>query len=275
MKPNITAVEPVILARIRGQAVAEFAVVATVLVGIGLAMPMLWKVMDVNHAAISASRYAAWERTVAASGQKSDVTLRGEIQRRFFEDVAEPFRTRLPPGGKQEDVPGYWELNDSKSIVEATPASVALAMRNRRLTSGEVSSFETTLTEIANVLSKIDDDLTSDLKPGGLVEAHVAVAISPNERYGFEKDKAVKCAGVTEVFTCVNRSNVILTDTWGAANQEQVIDRTQAFVPAAIAEDWTDILQKLQAIPGLSEFSEFEPGIVMPDVVPPERLGKK
>lgn len=261
--------------RTRGQALAEFAVVATILVGMGLALPMLWKVMDVNHAAISAARYAAWERTVAAGAQKSDAKLRGEVQRRFFEDVAAPFRTSQLPGGKPEDVPVAWELNDETPIIDATARSVALAMRSKRLTSGEVAGFETMLTEIAGALSKIDKDLKSDLKAGGLVEANVAVAVSPFERYGFETDKAVKCGGAKDVFTCINRKNVILTDSWGAANQEQVIDRTQGFVPAAIAADWTDVFNKLSAIPGLSEFDEFEPGIVMPDVVPPDRLGKK
>jgi hypothetical protein len=47
-----------------GQSLAEFSVALVVLVPLLLIVPLLGKYIDMNQAALQASRYVAWEKTV-------------------------------------------------------------------------------------------------------------------------------------------------------------------------------------------------------------------
>ena len=58
-----------------GQALTEFATMMSVFVPLFIMIPILGKVSDLNTTTIEASRYAAWERTIASPTDKSDDEL--------------------------------------------------------------------------------------------------------------------------------------------------------------------------------------------------------
>ncbi|MDD3447855.1 MAG: hypothetical protein PHF72_02335, partial [Gammaproteobacteria bacterium] len=79
--------------RCTGTALAEFAVILTVMVPVFLAVPVIGKLLDIKHQTVSANRYALWERTVWSDpgagwndeeNSKSDHRLGTELWARFF-----------------------------------------------------------------------------------------------------------------------------------------------------------------------------------------------
>jgi len=68
-----------------GQAMPEFIVFALfVMVPVFLAIPVLGKIADMNQKTVLASRYGAWERTIATPTAKPEATITNEARLRFF-----------------------------------------------------------------------------------------------------------------------------------------------------------------------------------------------
>lgn len=62
----------------------EFLAACLVLIPVFLAIPLLGKYMDIDHAAVQGARYLAWERTVWTPEEKSNARLENELRKRIF-----------------------------------------------------------------------------------------------------------------------------------------------------------------------------------------------
>lgn len=83
------------LHRFAGTSTVEFLVVAIAIVPLFIAMPLVGKYLDLMHSTEIASRYMAFEGTIAntSSSWKSDASLAAEVRRRFFSNSDAPIKT--------------------------------------------------------------------------------------------------------------------------------------------------------------------------------------
>lgn len=85
-------------ARLDGQALTEFLVIAVALVPLFLLLPMIGKYQDIAHATQMASRYAAFDATSFGNVNgynpwKPPAQLASELQRRFYGNANAPIKT--------------------------------------------------------------------------------------------------------------------------------------------------------------------------------------
>lgn len=254
----------------RGQATTEFLVAGIALVPILLLVPLLGKLSDANHTAIEASRYAAWETTVATEQAKNIATLTSETQRRFFEHPDVFVQTGDGATGDVSDQNRLWSVGATERLVTSSTDSVSVGI-TRESDPGAISAvISDGLNKMAGIGKLFDDDLSFDVERHGLVTARVGVDIASN-RLGF--DPKMSCTGAaSESFTCIARHNVILTDSWDAASKEQAEARAKVFVPAAVFDGLSKITDVVGSVPFLDEWGRLDPGVVKPEVVPEDRL---
>lgn len=255
----------------RGQATTEFLIGAVAIVPILLMIPLLGKVSDVNHTAIEASRYAAWETTVATPAAKSVEVLTGETQRRFFEHPSLFIQTNQMPTGTNSDRNPLWTAGAEGRLVTSSTQSIGLALTREEEPGGVARTIADGLTLMAGIPGLFKDDLKFDVEQHGFITARIGVDIAANE-FGFEAAEGCNPTA-SNSFSCVARQNVILTDAWDAATTEEVDQRTKAFVPAAIFEDLTKITKAVGHVPFIKEWGRIELGYVDSEVVPADRLG--
>lgn len=115
--------------RQRGQAMVELVIVAAfVLVPLFLAIPIIGKYIDVRTAAVEASRYAAWERTVWYGGASastiswSDVTPDSPTPFDWFNDLL-----AMPAGWFKSS--NSWQANEKKDAHIRNEIAVRLLSR--------------------------------------------------------------------------------------------------------------------------------------------------
>jgi hypothetical protein len=144
-----------------------------------------------------------------------------------------------------------------------------------------------TVTDLMEGFGSIFEKLPKPIRPSGefdvntrgLLRADMAVNVDGTVLAPL--DKGANCDGETgsRSFVCIRRHNVILADNWDSSSPDQVKSRVTALVPTEIFKEPAQVLIKLGEldIPGnpFRDFEGYEPGIVMPDVVPPDRLGPK
>jgi hypothetical protein len=258
---------------LRGQALSEFLVAAAVLVPLLILVPLLAKVADVNHTAIEASRYAAWERTVASSDMKSNAQLAAEVQRRFFENPRQLFQTGDTPSNKDQDANPLWNTPGGRLIAPAAQ-SVTVSLRQEAqdgVLTGNATRVATAISRVSQVIGNtFGSDAEFDLEQNGLVTARVGVDISNNAQTF--NHQGASCGNNKSSFTCLERRNVILTDAWDAATPSQVANRTKAYVPASAFSGIESISDIVADMPFMNEWDGLHPGQVLPDVVPQDRL---
>lgn len=255
-----------------GQAISEFLGMLAVLVPLVLLVPILGKYADLNHTAVQASRYGAWERTIASDGVKSDAQLRTEVQRRFFSQPDVLIRTNDSVQETAAYHNALWGDHAGRRLLRRFD-DVASGTQNAETpgtAAGVVSSLTTGFLAAVSAFGSGGD---FDLDSRGLYTARVAAAIGTLPTGGFAQ--GVDCNGQSsnDVFSCIQRHNVILADTWNASSSDQVAGRVRGLVPMGAFSEVTGVLDLLSGIPFLQEIGRFEPGYVSPDVIPGDRLG--
>lgn len=230
-----------------GSAMAEFAVLATVMVPMLTMIPVVGNVIGINQTTTQASRYAAWEMTVT---NKTTTQLAAEVNSRFFADVQTGQSSLFTPGGD----------NISVTIEKNGLPKQA---------GGVLEAGVEALGALENAISGAKWDLENN----GLYNVRVAANINASSILGAAKD----CAGSENeaVFACNSRSNAILIDSWSAKNAGQVQERVSALVPLGIIRPLGDAIAQLSIIPILAELEGLDGalGEVKPDVLPPDRYG--
>lgn len=264
---------PVSLQSQRGQAVTEFAAMAAVLVPLFLLVPLLGKVSDLNHTTIEASRYAAWERTVADTGQKPDTVLATEIRRRLYSRPDMPIHTNAGAPDVKRDRNPLWRGYGKKRVLQSQIDDVGLGMAEGKAPGPLSSAVASVVTRAGQLMGKFNSGASFDLENDGLYTARVGANVGAND-LAFMGNKDCSGKDSSEVFACITRQNVILADTWDAGGPQQVASRTRAFVPMGIFSGVTKVTGIVGKIPFLKEWGRFDPGYVAPDVVPADRLGR-
>jgi len=262
----------------KGNAITEFAVSLVVLVPMFLMIPMMGKVADMNSSTIQASRYAAWERTVSDTADKTDDELETELENRFFSKIDIGIQSNRGQLTDDQYKNPLWRGYGDKRLLVSAQNDVSKSVQSGATPGNAAGSIETVMTRFAGAFGALSDNADFDVNMNGLYDANVMTNVGSTtvgeNKVGFEGDK--NCAGETTnlVFTCIRRHNVILTDAWSSESSEQAENRTRSLVPMGIFSDITPFFEIIGSMPLLKEFGGFEPGYVDSDVIPADRLGK-
>ena len=256
-----------------GQAVTEFAAMAATLVPLFLLVPLLGKVSDLNHTTIEASRYAAWERTVADTGQKPDAELVAEIQRRLYSQPDMPIHTGAGRPDADTDRNPLWRGYGGKDVLRSSVDDVGLGVSEGQAPGPLSSAVASVVTRAGQLMGKFNSGARFDLENDGLFTARVGTNVGAND-LAFLGNKDCSGKESKDVFACITRQNVILADAWDAGGPQQVEARTKAFVPLGIFSGVSKVSGIVGKVPFLREWGRFDPGYVAPDVVPADRLGR-
>lgn len=233
-----------------GQSLTEFAVALVVLVPLLLIVPLLGKYSDMNQAALAASRYAAWEKTVDAG--KSDAKLADEVRLRYFGDTKKAIKSADVPQEADADRNAFWVTHTGSRLLDAFQ-DVAVKTSHSKPSS------------VAGLLSQAGSwfELSSD----NLYRADIGVKVAdvPN------------LEPLNNIKLNISRHNVILADAWDAGSPAN--EKARVKHPSAVPTDVLDqgivgaVTTLLNSVGSLFEpaLAELEFGYVKPDVVPGDR----
>lgn len=256
--------------RQNGQALAELLAGAAVLVPLCLLIPLLGKIGDINQTAIEATRYAAWERTVSDSDQKSAEILQSETQRRFFEAPDALIKSNEQPLGLARSANPLWSGSERSEMLVSASKSVGVSVSQSSDGGLAGAAALNAINSIKAALGGKGGDPSAQLEAKGMTTAALSVDVLANP-LRFSVPAACEGNSQTNVI-CIQRKNVILTDAWDAGSPEQVKTRTEDLVPAALFRPLMKYSDEIKSIPLLKEFSDLEPGYIAPDAVPTDRL---
>jgi hypothetical protein len=255
-----------------GQALTEFATMMSVFVPLFLMVPVLGKISDMNSTSIQASRYAAWERTIASPTDKSDAVLNDEVRSRLFGLTGHFNTTGETPNDSDQNHNPLWTDHKGDRLLTSSINDVDMQAVNGGLDGSLTSGFTNVINTIGSTLSKLSSSADWDLTSDGLYTATVNVNVASNN---FGLDAGQDCSGTDSpaIFACITRHNVILADSWDSPSPNVTESRVKSFVPAAIFETLSSVTGIIGAIPVLKEWKKFDPGYVDPEVIPADRLG--
>jgi hypothetical protein len=266
--------------RTHGAAATEFIAMLALLVPLFLLIPYMGKVADMNHAAVQASRYGAWERVIAPGDAKRADVIGTEVRRRLFSRMRAPIITGQGVVNNERNV--LWVDHAGNGML-ASYDDVRLA-ESESDTPGKVAGAVTdAMAGFGQLLEKLPAAVRPsgrfDVNTRGLMRAEVAVNIAGTVVKPL--DRGADCDGATNTptFICTRRHNVILADNWDASSPAQVETRVRAMTIGEIFGEPARLLKAAadQDVPGnpFQDFLGYEPGIVKPDVVPEDRLGPR
>jgi hypothetical protein len=254
----------------RGQSLVEMLVVASAVLVVGfLALNMLGHLSDARDRMLSASRYAAWERTVyfddtnwaPAYGNaitKSDARIRSEIAQRVF--------------GHKTNITG---ADGSKNALAASSDPMWRDIKNKDLlqqyddlqvshTSGSTGTGADTLVSALGSVSGIGAGFALPVK--NQQSASVALRLGYN-------NPTLSAMWPTWQGVTFSDHNALLTNAWtpdGSDKAKAMIADAVPTAKGALAEYALDAL----ALYG-PEITDLDPGRIEPDVVPKDRTGRK
>lgn len=240
----------------RGQSTSEFLIAMVVCIPLYLAVDYAGKYGDLQHSAVQASRYAAFQRVLEPStGKLSDDMIKDQTKARFFLDGDRN-------GGKIDsadtagsisddtDQPVLWRDNGNNALLQspsqitvdfgsvdmAPPGSVAWAIDGLAWTAGlEYNKTGRLATVELNLVNKMDmaSDTPIELKIGAATAA---------------------AAG-----------------GWGSSGRNMTKDKASTIVPSSMVPSFiTDIIDVAIGLFEDSGGPQF--GCIKPDVVAPDRL---
>ena len=256
----------------RGQALAEVAILAAVLVPLFLLMPVMAKYIHLRQASQQAARAAAWDATVA-----TDYKLPGRAgaQRnlvdRHFAAATDPIRTNppAPPAGARL---GNVFLNtfSNQALLEAGD------IRLRSYTDKTAPGF---LNRISGLLGSLPGDFPPNKK--GLITA--TVTVNPQNLKTRNGAPARYLAPFDAINLQMTDSHTLLADAWNAKgpghgnnpHRRSVNAQVKTLVPTSYVDGLdtvVDSLGFLESFPFIGVPLRMEIGYLEPDIVPHDRL---
>jgi hypothetical protein len=246
-----------------GQAMVETLAALLFLAPLGLAVHYLGRWHDIQHATVSAARYAAMA-AVASAGSSIARDIESGAERRFFSSAPDRFGSaaNMAPGGVAAGRPawrtpaGDTDLIDSEAgptVLLGRVAQPAAVARTEGLALGMIAP--------AAVLGAG----AFDLQRSAALRAEAIVPL-----------RAISATGASLLPEGVRLQEhlEVLVDAWGASDAQQVAGRVGAFVPATRIGEAVALLAPLRWAITLFEpsFARFCPGRIEPDIVPDDRL---
>lgn len=266
------------LQRQQGSALTEFAVIAIVLVPMLSFAPLLAKISDVNQTTIQASRYAAWERTLAPDAVKTDEKLSTEVNNRFFSLPDEAIKTEQGLLGGEKNQNSFWAVQGGQDrLFKSGGSDSRVATVNEKIPGTAAGTVSQQVSRIGNAMAGFMSDAVWDLENDGLYTARIGVNIGSNTLFAGDETEDCGNKKNEKVFNCLKRHNSILADGWGASGPEQVKQRVKSLVPANVLDPIANLAQVVGTLPVFKEFKKFDEeaiGYVAPDVLPLDRYSQ-
>lgn len=261
----------------RGQALAEMAILAAVLVPLFLLVPMLGKYTHARQTTQQAARAAAWEATVVNDYKWNE--LKAQQQRRLLLD--RHFGGALSEiQSTPSDAAASAPLGD---VMMNTFSNHALIKRNGiDLRPYKNEDAATLMAKLGGVLEKLPGPFPPN--QGGLVTAELVVR--PENLKTSDGSAARYLAPFDNIGLEIRSRHALLADAWGAAgnglegspsesHERSVANQLVSLAPGSHLDGISDTLEKiefLEKIPLLGVPLRLRPGYVQPDIVPKERL---
>jgi hypothetical protein len=265
-----------------GNATVETVLIATVMVPLLTGIPLVGKIADIDNTTVQASRYLAWEQTVAGDDSQSERDLEAEIRNRFYADTDLQIRTNRQQITEEKYNNPMWAgygINDEGSVNRLVnqDSGVDYELRNDR-----PSSMAGTLSSGIVTMGRAMAQFTGgdwSIEDQGLYTGRVSIEVSRNAFLA----QGVDCneQESESITACISRANTIFVDSWDARNADQAAERAKTFVPAATLESVGDELAAVSAvvpffsdIQGLNSDSNGGFGYVNPNVLPMDRYAE-
>jgi hypothetical protein len=252
--------------RQRGQSTTEFVVFMLAMLPLFMLLPVVGKLSDMNESAIVASRYMAWERTLASPAVKSDAQIRDEMRKRLFADSRLFIATGDAPdqADAAQHVSLWSQIHPERPRLLESFSDVNMGIEQDKVPAG-VSTF---LYASKDLLTLTDTKKRFNVNTAGLYTARVDV------KTGFQPEG-------TDSLLHIRRHMVILADGWAASapsgGPDSAGERVRGMVPTDRMNDMKieRVTSLLGSFPMTRELKGFEPGAITPDIVPPDRLGDR
>lgn len=257
-------------------------VAAFVLVPLFLAIPIIGKYLDVRAAAVDASRYAAWERTVWYGGasassigwfgatnswqanEKTDDQIRREVAVRLLSHTGanDAFLPgdKSASGFKNGETRRLWHTRDGSAMLAAY-SDVGNAVSNAAAP-GTMNKVLDPIVSLAATLGPFT------LEMQGEYTASVTVKIRDYDRATFLPASSK---------LSFSEKNVLLANGWNAGGPDDssmtsVKTQVAGLTPTSIFDNTvTDVITTVLSIV-FPEFGKLELGKIEPDTVPGDRL---
>lgn len=265
----------------RGQALTEMAIVAAVIVPLFLLVPMLGKYFHVQQTAQQAARSAAWQATVVADYQWSQLDAtqqRALLIDRHFGLAGDPIRTQASTATDGDDVRSAMTGTFSGQALLRRGDIVLSAYRNED--PGGFSGI------VGNLLSALEHVPLGEFPPGsdGLVTSEIVVR--PRNLMTGSGGPARFLDPFHELDLEMRATHTVLADAWNAAGsgleghvsegrERSVMKQVETLAPSTMASgvgDFLDDMEFLELLPVLGVLSRARPGYVQPDIVPKDKL---
>jgi hypothetical protein len=211
----------------RGQALAEFLVLAAALMPLFLLLPMIGKYQDIAHASQSASRYAAFDATTrndGSSGWKPEAQLAAELRRRFFSNSEAPVKTNDTAGNFDAHRNPLWSGPRGDPLIADIDNDVILSF-GAGAGPNHASAFQATQDG-----APFNRHTSFDLQARGIYRTNVTVRLAnlPAGLRYYEPFDAINLV--------VSRSSSVLLDPWNSLSPDQTDGRVgndQSIFPSA------------------------------------------
>ena len=237
---------------------------------------------NTRREALSAARYAAWERTVWAEKVPGDLPaatarvvrekseIESDLLARFFIQPDAPIitNTGTPAPLKNADRAGFFRLHTGDNLVELEKVSGGDGEGTRpKLELVELGKNTSKSAEVINQITKIISlGHGLDLESKGLYQSRVSLKLN-----GI---KGVK--GFSNINLTLNESAAVLSNGWSAGGASHEKYRVTPFVPTATLfgqEPVKDIIDTITDVMGIlvPPYKDLELGKIETDVVPVDR----
>lgn len=204
----------------RGQALTEFLVVALLLIPLFLLLPTIGKYIDIAHATLMASRYAAFEamhrNSATPEGWKPPQQLAGEVRRRYFSNGDAPVKTGDTAGDFSAHRNAFWRDSQNRPLIRQFDTDVRLGF-----------GPEGTGTSHAAGLSAASDQLpftllgpVLDIPEDGIYSASVSVDLADPEALAGSYASTYQMLG--NLGLRMTRHTAVVVGGWAARGPEQV-----------------------------------------------------
>ncbi len=278
----------------RGQAMTELLITASfVLIPLLLLIPLLGKYIDIQHAAIQAARYEAWEQTVwyadsseTPTGFNGDQPLKTEQQtqresrKRFFTRTDMPIDSAADAGGYNASLDT--ERNQLWKDHRGTPLWNGAVINNTEpvssdstpdLTGGVMNALLDVIDTVFEAMGEVINAVATFLGGGGaasfdvidtdgFARSNVQIPVAvPAGIIDVRTLQGTTGSGVTDIQSLTFSARAaVLTEAWNAGGISHVQDRSGGIVPTRLLDDLMD------AIPGFPEVRNII-GFLIPEIM--------
>lgn len=253
-----------------GQAMAELAVLAAVLVPLFLLIPVLAKYTHLRQTNQQAARAAAWDATVSPNYALPDrARIQSLLIERHFARSDMPIRSQ-PPAPQRDALLGNVFLNtfSNQPLLERTDIRLGAYQNQRR------PGF---MDDVLGMLKSLPGSFPPNDR--GYITAEVSV--SPQNLRTSDGRPAAYLAPFDALDLTMTSRQTLLADAWNAAgpgvgrnpHDRSVMSQVRTLVPSSyLGNIDPDLGSAIERIPFIGVIGRLQLGHIEPDIVPYERL---